>query len=123
MLAPAQADVLMDKRLVVVIDGWDEDSAYPQGHYVRTLGTIGDRDAETEVSCAFKRVMKENLRKKGCSIEARVHGLLDKPKRCTVLFAILQRGPGARLRFRLAWRVLCAVPSRKTASMPAASSM
>ena len=49
MLAPAQADVLMDKRLVVVIDGWDADSAYPSGHYVRTLGTIGDRDAETEV--------------------------------------------------------------------------
>ena len=52
-----------------------------------------------------------------------MHGLLDKPKRCMVLYAILQRGPGARLRFRLAWRVLCAVPSREAASMPAASSM
>ena len=46
---PGQADVLMDKRLVVVIDAWDADSAYPAGHYVRTLGVIGDRDAETEV--------------------------------------------------------------------------
>ncbi len=28
---------------MVAIDGWDTDSAYPSGHYVRTLGTIGDR--------------------------------------------------------------------------------
>jgi exoribonuclease R len=38
---------LMDKRLVVAIDGWDTDSMYPSGHYVRTLGVIGDRDVET----------------------------------------------------------------------------
>ncbi|GIL78962.1 hypothetical protein Vretifemale_8329 [Volvox reticuliferus] len=44
-----QADTLMDKRIVVVIDGWDADSAYPRGHYVRTLGVIGDKDTETEV--------------------------------------------------------------------------
>lgn len=37
----------MDKRIVVAIDGWDVDSMYPSGHYVRTLGTIGDRDTET----------------------------------------------------------------------------
>jgi hypothetical protein len=37
----------MDKRLVVAIDGWDTDSMYPSGHYVRTLGVIGDRDVET----------------------------------------------------------------------------
>ena len=39
----------MDKRIVVVVDGWEPDSMYPQGHYVRTLGVIGDRDTETEV--------------------------------------------------------------------------
>ncbi|GLC34112.1 hypothetical protein PLESTB_000838700 [Pleodorina starrii] len=44
-----QADTLMDKRIVVVIDGWEADSAYPRGHYVRTLGVIGDKDTETEV--------------------------------------------------------------------------
>ena len=38
-----QAETLADKRIVVAIDGWDTDSAYPSGHYVRTLGTIGDR--------------------------------------------------------------------------------
>jgi exoribonuclease R len=37
----------MDKRLVVSIDSWDTDSMYPSGHYVRTLGVIGDRDVET----------------------------------------------------------------------------
>ncbi|GFR51506.1 hypothetical protein Agub_g13921 [Astrephomene gubernaculifera] len=44
-----QADTLMDKRIVVVMDGWEADSAYPRGHYVRTLGVIGDRETETEV--------------------------------------------------------------------------
>ncbi|KAG2423316.1 hypothetical protein HXX76_015463 [Chlamydomonas incerta] len=44
-----QADSLMDKRIVVVIDGWDVDSAYPRGHYTRTLGVIGERETETEV--------------------------------------------------------------------------
>jgi exosome complex exonuclease DIS3/RRP44 len=44
-----QAKTLSDKRFVVVVDGWDVDSAYPQGHYVKTIGDIGDRDVETEV--------------------------------------------------------------------------
>lgn len=41
--------MLMDKRMVVVIDSWPADSMYPAGHYVRTLGTIGDKETETEV--------------------------------------------------------------------------
>ena len=45
----AQAATLMDKRMVVVIDSWQADSMYPAGHYVRTLGTIGDKETETEV--------------------------------------------------------------------------
>eukprot|EP00873_Tetraselmis_striata_P021093 jgi/Tetstr1/441357/TSEL_029608.t1 len=44
-----QADNLMDKRLVVAVDRWDVDSAYPAGHYVRTLGLIGDKATETDV--------------------------------------------------------------------------
>lgn len=44
-----QIDVLMDKRILVAIDSWPADSFYPLGHYVRTLGTIGDRDCETQV--------------------------------------------------------------------------
>ncbi len=42
-----QGSALMDKRLVVAIDGWDMDSTYPSGHYVRTLGKIGEREVET----------------------------------------------------------------------------
>jgi exosome complex exonuclease DIS3/RRP44 len=42
-----QAAALMDQRIVVAIDAWDADSAYPAGHYVRSLGPIGDKDTET----------------------------------------------------------------------------
>lgn len=44
-----QAATLQDKRIVVAIDGWSSDSAYPDGHYVKNLGNIGDKDVETEV--------------------------------------------------------------------------
>eukprot|EP00892_Ulva_mutabilis_P007742 jgi/Ulvmu1/533/UM001_0541.1 len=43
-----QAAQLMDKRLVVVVDEWPVDSAYPLGHYIRTLGRIGDVDTESD---------------------------------------------------------------------------
>jgi exosome complex exonuclease DIS3/RRP44 len=48
-ISTRQAAQLMDKRLVVVVDEWPVDSAYPLGHYVRTLGSIGDVDTESEV--------------------------------------------------------------------------
>ncbi|XP_057492555.1 exosome complex exonuclease RRP44 homolog A [Actinidia eriantha] len=40
---------LLDKRIVVAVDSWDCLSRYPSGHYVRTIGEIGDRDTESEV--------------------------------------------------------------------------
>ncbi|KAA8547606.1 hypothetical protein F0562_004035 [Nyssa sinensis] len=40
---------LLDKRIIVAVDSWDCLSRYPSGHYVRTIGEIGDRDAESEV--------------------------------------------------------------------------
>ncbi len=49
LLQTLQAATLADKRIVVTIDGWEADSLYPSGHYVRTLGAIGDRETETEV--------------------------------------------------------------------------
>lgn len=48
-LQTRQAHALMDKRLLVGIDSWDVDSMYPSGHYIKTIGTIGDRETETEV--------------------------------------------------------------------------
>lgn len=44
-----QIAALMDKRIMVAIDSWPMSSIYPLGHYVRTLGVIGDQDVETEV--------------------------------------------------------------------------
>ncbi|KAF3670597.1 Exosome complex exonuclease RRP44 [Capsicum annuum] len=40
---------LLDKRIIVAVDSWDRLSRFPTGHYVRTIGEIGDRDTETEV--------------------------------------------------------------------------
>jgi exosome complex exonuclease DIS3/RRP44 len=44
-----QQDILMDKRILVAIDSWPLDSKYPLGHYVKTLGVIGDKETETNV--------------------------------------------------------------------------
>ncbi|PON50039.1 PIN domain containing protein [Parasponia andersonii] len=44
-----QLENLLDKRITVAVDSWDCLSRYPSGHYVRTIGEIGDRDTETEV--------------------------------------------------------------------------
>jgi exosome complex exonuclease DIS3/RRP44 len=44
-----QASTLVDQRIIVAIDRWDANDRYPSGHYVRTVGKIGDRKAETEV--------------------------------------------------------------------------
>ncbi|XP_009359619.1 exosome complex exonuclease RRP44 homolog A [Pyrus x bretschneideri] len=44
-----QLENLMDKRIIVAVDSWDRLSRYPSGHYVRTIGVIGDKDTETEV--------------------------------------------------------------------------
>lgn len=38
-----QVDTIIDKRIVVAIDSWPTDSRWPLGHYVKTLGVIGDR--------------------------------------------------------------------------------
>jgi exoribonuclease R len=45
---------LAHQRLVVAIDSWEADSLYPCGHYVRSLGPIGDKDTETEVGWWWK---------------------------------------------------------------------
>ena len=43
-----QADELMGKRVLVTIDAWDQDSRYPTGHFVRSLGEVETKGAETE---------------------------------------------------------------------------
>ena len=51
-LETRQAQALADKRILVAIDSWDAFSGWPRGHYVRTLGVIGDTDTETAVVLA-----------------------------------------------------------------------
>lgn len=43
-----QADSLLGKRVLVTIDSWDQDSRYPIGHFVRSLGELETKGAETE---------------------------------------------------------------------------
>ncbi|RNA39969.1 Exosome complex exonuclease RRP44, partial [Brachionus plicatilis] len=44
-----QSDQLKDQRIVVSIDCWPRDSRYPLGHFVRSLGPIGDKETENQV--------------------------------------------------------------------------
>ena len=43
-----QAGELLGKRLLCTIDSWDRDSRYPVGHFVRSLGELETKGAETE---------------------------------------------------------------------------
>ena len=43
-----QASDIVGKRILVTIDSWDRDSRYPSGHFVRALGELETKGAETE---------------------------------------------------------------------------
>ncbi|CAA21102.1 exosome 3'-5' exoribonuclease subunit Dis3 [Schizosaccharomyces pombe] len=43
-----QAPRLVGRRIVVAIDLWDASSRYPEGHFVRDLGEMETKEAETE---------------------------------------------------------------------------
>lgn len=44
-----QGAQLANQRIMVQIDAWPIESRFPVGHYVRTLGGVGERSTETEV--------------------------------------------------------------------------
>lgn len=44
-----QAEQLKMQRIIVAIDQWPRHSRYPQGHFVRALGPLGDKATENEV--------------------------------------------------------------------------
>jgi len=44
-----QYETLKNQRLVVAIDSWPRASRYPLGHYVKSLGNIGDKETENQV--------------------------------------------------------------------------
>lgn len=43
-----QASELVGKRILVTIDSWEQNSRYPVGHFVRSLGELETKGAETE---------------------------------------------------------------------------
>ncbi|KAI1006907.1 Exosome complex exonuclease [Podosphaera aphanis] len=43
-----QAGEMIGKRVLVTIDSWDRDSRYPIGHFIRSLGELESKGAETE---------------------------------------------------------------------------
>ena len=47
-IATSKAASFIGRRIVVKIDNWPRNSKYPNGHFVRELGKIGDLDAELE---------------------------------------------------------------------------
>lgn len=44
-----QAEKLQNQRIIVAIDTWPRSSRYPNGHFVRSLGPLGDVETENEV--------------------------------------------------------------------------
>ena len=48
-LETRQGVALLEKRIVISIDAWPRSSRFPRGHFVKELGTIGDKETENEV--------------------------------------------------------------------------
>ncbi|KAL1924470.1 uncharacterized protein VTP21DRAFT_4124 [Calcarisporiella thermophila] len=44
-----QAHTLVGQRIVVAVDSWPKQSLHPIGHFVKALGSAGDKQTETEV--------------------------------------------------------------------------
>ncbi len=47
-LRTRQASELLGKRILVAMDTWDRDSRHPVGHFIRSLGELETKAAETE---------------------------------------------------------------------------
>lgn len=47
-LRTRQTDELLGKRVLVTIDAWEQSSRYPEGHFVKSLGDLETKGAETE---------------------------------------------------------------------------
>ncbi|GIY42961.1 exosome complex exonuclease RRP44 [Caerostris darwini] len=44
-----QGEKLLSQRIIVSIDSWPRDSRYPQGHFVKCLGEVGEKETENQV--------------------------------------------------------------------------
>jgi len=47
-LRTRQAPTLLNQKVLVTVDRWDQNSRYPEGHFVRALGKVGGKEAEQE---------------------------------------------------------------------------
>ncbi|KAF7684201.1 Exosome complex exonuclease dis3 [Astathelohania contejeani] len=45
----SQVENLLKQRINIVIDSWEKESKYPNGHYTGRIGTIGDKETEIEI--------------------------------------------------------------------------
>lgn len=52
---------LIGKRIVVTIDKWESGRSTPDGHLIRVIGPIGDRDVETQVVLIEHEVPNEEF--------------------------------------------------------------
>ncbi|CAF0928716.1 unnamed protein product [Adineta steineri] len=52
-----QAEELKNSRVMVQIDHWPRLSRYPQGHFIKTLGKLGDKETENEVILAENDIL------------------------------------------------------------------
>ncbi|GFX84222.1 DIS3-like exonuclease 1 [Trichonephila clavipes] len=64
-IATKQADEIRNKRIVVRIDSWEKESQYPNGHFVKSLGEIGNLETEVQTLLIehdiFFREFSQNL--------------------------------------------------------------
>lgn len=49
LIRTTQRERLVGQRILVSMDSWPSHSAFPLGHYVRTIGEAGSKDVETQV--------------------------------------------------------------------------
>ncbi len=56
-------DVLEYDRIVIHIDSWEAGSQYPNGHFVRSIGPIGDIETETMVILIEHQLATTTFRK------------------------------------------------------------
>jgi len=83
-----QAESLGGKLLVVALDFWEPDHRYPTGHYVRTLGVVGDTNAESEAILMEHEVNT-------APFSAQVRSPEGSPMACSLWLADSSEGSGA----------------------------
>jgi exosome complex exonuclease DIS3/RRP44 len=56
-----KVEQLLGCRIQVVIDGWSQNSKYPSGHCIATIGQSGDRHTESEVILLSRQIPHDNF--------------------------------------------------------------